>query len=135
MGLHTTNVQKAIFSTLSADSSLDSLVGNNKILDDVPQGTNYPYVQIGEETSIDAGLKDKEAQEYTLTIHIWSRYRGNKETKEIAERIYTLLHNGAISVTGASLANIRNEFFTVLIDDDWLTRHGVMRFRAIVFDT
>ena len=79
MGLHTTNVQKAIFSTLSADSSLDSLVGNNKILDDVPQGTNYPYVQIGEETSIDAGLKDKEAQEYTLTIHIWSRYRGNKE--------------------------------------------------------
>ena len=135
MGLHTTNLQKAIFSTLSADSSLDSLVGNNKILDDVPQGTNYPYVQIGEETSIDAGLKDKEAQEYTLTIHIWSRYRGNKETKEIAERIYTLLHNGAISVTGASLANIRNEFFTVLIDDDGLTRHGVMRFRAIVFDT
>ena len=135
MGLHTTNVQKAIFSTLSADSSLDSLVGNNKILDDVPQGTNYPYVQIGEETSIDAGLKDKEAQEYTLTIHIWSRYRGNKETKEIAERIYTLLHNGAISVTGASLANIRNEYFTVLIDDDGLTRHGVMRFRAIVFDT
>ena len=135
MGLHTTNVQKAIFSTLSADSSLDSLVGNNKILDDVPQGTNYPYVQIGEETSIDAGLKDKEAQEYTLTIHIWSRYRGNKETKEIAERIYTLLHNGAISVTGASLANFRNEFFTVLIDDDGLTRHGVMRFRAIVFDT
>ena len=135
MGLHTTNVQKAIFSTLSADSSLDSLVGNNKILDDVPQGTNYPYVQIGEETSIDAGLKDKEAQEYTLTIHIWSRYRGNKETKEIAERIYTLLHNGAISVTGASLANIRNEFFTILIDDDGITRHGVMRFRAIVFDT
>ena len=135
MGLHTTNVQKAIFSTLSADSSLDSLVGNNKILDDVPQGTNYPYVQIGEETSIDAGLKDKEAQEYTLTIHIWSRYRGNKETKEIAERIYTLLHNGAISVTGASLANISNEFFTILIDDDGITRHGVMRFRAIVFDT
>ena len=135
MGLHTTNVQKAIFSTLSGDSSLDSLIGNNKILDDGPQGTDYPYVQIGEETTIDAGLKDKEAQEYTLTIHIWSRYRGNKETKEIAERIYTLLHNGAISVTGASLANIRNEFFTVLIDDDGLTRHGVMRFRAIVFDT
>ena len=135
MPLHTSNVQKAIFSTLSADSTLDSLIGNNKILDDVPQGTGYPYVQIGEETTIDAGVKDADAQEYTLTVHIWSRYRGNKETKEIAERIYTLLHNSAISVTGASLANIRNEFFTVLVDDDGLTRHGVMRFRAIVFDS
>ena len=135
MSLHTTNVQKAIFSTLSDDSTLDSLIGNNKIYDDVPQGTDYPYVQIGEETTIDAGLKDKDAQEYTLTVHIWSRYRGNKETKEIAERIYTLLHNSAISVTGASLANIRNEFFTVLVEDDGLTRHGVMRFRAIVFDS
>ena len=135
MSLHTTNVQKAIFSTLSDDSTLDSLIGNNKIYDDVPQGTDYPYVQIGEETTIDAGLKDKDAQEYTLTVHIWSRYRGNKETKEIAERIYTLLHNSAISVTGASLANIRNEFFTVLVEDDGLTRHGVMRFLAIVFDS
>mgnify|MGYP003109840586 CR=1 FL=1 len=126
MALHTTEVQKSIFSTLSGDSTLDGLIGNNKILDDVPQGTDYPYVQIGEE--------DKDGQEYTLTIHIWSRYRGNKETKEIAERIYTLLHNSAISVSGASLANIRNEFFTVLVDDDGLTRHGVMRFRAIVFD-
>ena len=134
MALHTTEVQKSIFSTLSGDSTLDGLIGNNKILDDVPQGTDYPYVQIGEETTIDGGLKDKDRQEYTLTIHIWSRYRGNKETKEIAERIYTLLHNSAISVSGASLANIRNEFFTVLVDDDGLTRHGVMRFRAIVFD-
>ena len=135
MVLHSKNLQTAIYSKLNDDSTLDGIVGNNKIFDDVPQGTSYPYVVIGEETAIDAGAKDTDAQEFTLTIHIWSRYKGRKQTKEIAERIYTLLHNVAISVSSASLVNIRNEFFTILVDDDGLTRHGVMRFRAVVLDS
>jgi|TARA_Y100001938_G_C7983594_1_gene375686 hypothetical protein len=134
MSLHSKNLQIAIFNTLSNDSTLDSLVGNNRIYDEVPQGSDYPYVEIGDETTIDAGTKDKDAQEFTQTIHIWSRYRGSKETKEIAERIYTLLHNVDISVSGASFVDSRNEFFTILLDDDGLTRHGIMRFRMVVFD-
>ena len=135
MSLHSKNLQIAIFNILSGDSTLDTLIGNNRIYDEVPQGSAYPYVEIGDETTIDNGTKDKDGQEFTQTIHIWSRYRGSKETKEIAERIYTLLHNSAISVTGGSFANCRNEFFTILLDDDGLTRHGVMRFRVVVFDT
>jgi len=135
MSLHSKNLQIAIFNILSGDSTLDTLIGNNRIYDEVPQGSAYPYVEIGDETTIDNGVKDKDGQEFTQTIHIWSRYRGSKETKEIAERIYTLLHNSAISVTGASFVNCRNEFFTILLDDDGLTRHGVMRFRVVVFDT
>lgn len=135
MSLHSTALQTAIYSLLSADSTLDGLVGNNRIYDEVPQNSAYPYVVIGEETTIDAGTKDKDAQEFTQTIHIWSRYRGSKQTKEIAQRIYTLLHNVAISVSGASFVNSRNEFFTILLDDDGLTRHGVMRFRVVIFDS
>ena len=135
MSLHSTALQTAIYSLLSADSTLDGLVGNNRIYDEVPQNSAYPYVVIGEETTIDAGTKDKDAQEFTQTIHIWSRYRGSKQTKDIAQRIYTLLHNVAISVSGASFVNSRNEFFTILLDDDGLTRHGVMRFRVVIFDS
>tara|TARA_R100001510_G_scaffold21831_1_gene19115 strand:+ start:469 stop:876 length:408 start_codon:yes stop_codon:yes gene_type:complete len=135
MSLHSTALQTAIFSLLSGDSTLDGLIGNNRIYDEVPQNSAYPYVVIGEETTIDAGTKDKDAQEFTQTIHIWSRYRGSKQTKEIAQRIYTLLHNVAISVSGASFVNSRNEFFTILLDDDGLTRHGVMRFRVVIFDS
>ena len=134
MVLHSKNSQTAIYSKLNDDSTLDGIVGNYKIFDDVPQGTSYPYVVIGEETAIDAGAKDTDAQEFTLTIHIWSRYKGRKQTKEIAERIYTILHNVAISVTGASLVQIRHEFERTLLENDGITRHGVMRFRAVVFD-
>lgn len=135
MSLHSKALQTAIFSLLSGDSTLDGLIGNNRIYDEVPQNSAYPYVVIGEETTIDNGTKDRDGQEFTLTIHIWSRYRGGKQTKEIAERLYTLLHNTDISVSGASFANSRNEFFTILLDDDGLTRHGVMRFRVVIFDS
>ena len=135
MSLHSKQTQIAIFNILNNDSTLDTLVGNNRIYDEVPQGSAYPYIEIGDETTIDGGVKDKDGQEFTQTIHIWSRYRGSKEVKEIAERIYTLLHNVGISVSGASFANSRNEFFTILLDDDGLTRHGIMRFRVVVFDS
>ena len=86
MSLHSKQTQISIFNILNNDSTLDGLVGNNRIYDEVPQGSSYPYVEIGDETTIDAGLKDKDGQEFTQTIHIWSRYRGSKQIKEIAER-------------------------------------------------
>ena len=50
------------------------------------------------------------------------------------QQIYTQLHNTAITVSGANLVNIRHEFETTLLENDGITRHGVMRFRAVVFD-
>ena len=51
------------------------------------------------------------------------------------QQIFTALHNGDITVSGASLVNIRHEFETVLLEQDGITRHGVMRFRVVVFDS
>ena len=67
-------------------------------------------------------------------MHVWSQYRGRKEIKQIMEQIYTILHNVAISITGATLVNIRHEFERTLLESDGITRHGVIRFRAVVFD-
>ena len=50
------------------------------------------------------------------------------------QSVYEKLHNTAISVIGASLINIRQEFSTTLTETDGITRHGVMRFRVIIFD-
>ena len=104
------------------------------VFDDVPENTAYPYVVIGEETTSNNGTKTKDGLEHTLTIHAWSQYRGRREIKEIMKSVYENLHNTAISVTGASLVNIRQEFSTTLAETDGITRHGVMRFRVIIFD-
>jgi plastocyanin/RNA-binding protein YhbY len=107
---------------------------NVSVFDDVPENTAYPYVVIGEETTSNSGTKTKDGVEHTLTIHVWSQYRGRREIKEIMQSVYEKLHNTAISVIGASLINIRQEFSTTLTETDGITRHGVMRFRVIIFD-
>tara|TARA_R110001592_G_scaffold335837_1_gene620845 strand:+ start:526 stop:1263 length:738 start_codon:yes stop_codon:yes gene_type:complete len=107
---------------------------NVSVFDDVPEDTSYPYVVIGEETTSNNGTKTKDGLEHTLTIHAWSQYRGRREIKEIMQSVYENLHNTAISVIGASLVNIRQEFSTTLAETDGITRHGVMRFRVVVYD-
>jgi hypothetical protein len=133
MALHSWNLQKAIYSTLNG--SVTGINGASvSVYDDIPENTSYPYVVIGEETTANNGSKTLDGVEHTLTIHAWSQYRGRREIKEIMESVYSLLHNGAISVSGASLVNIRQEFSTTLAENDGITRHGVMRFRVVVFD-
>lgn len=133
MSLHSWELQKALFSTLNGSvTGIDS--ANVPVYDDVPENTAYPYVILGEETTANNGSKTLDGVEHTVTMHAWSQYRGRREIKEIMQSIYSLLHNAAISVSGASLVNIRQEFSTTLAENDGITRHGVMRFRVVVFD-
>ncbi len=133
MTLHSWPLQQAIFTALNGNvSGIDS--ANVSVYDDVPENTVYPYVVIGEETAANNGTKDLDGIEHTLTLHVWSQYRGRREIKEIMQSVYQLLHDAAITVSGASLVNIRQEFNNTLMENDGITRHGVMRFRAVVFD-
>lgn len=133
MALHSWNLQKAIYDELNGSVTA---IGATTIpvYDDVPEGVSYPYVVIGEETATNFGTKTVDAVEHTITIHCWSQYRGRREIKEIMESTYQILHDADITVSGASLVNLRQEFATTLAENDGITRHGVMRFRAVVFD-
>ena len=136
MALHSWELQKAVYSKLTGASITDyagsAITG---VFDEVPEGTAYPYVVIGEETATNVSAKDKDLHEHTLTIHIWSQYRGNRDIKDIMKQVHDLLHNSSLSVSGASMVNMRQEFHTTLIEGDGITRHGVMRFRAVVSDS
>lgn len=132
MSQHSFELQTSIYNALANDSALSAIITG--VYDDVPEGTAYPYVVIGEDTAINAGTKSLDGLEYTLTLHVWSQYRGRKEVKEIMARMYEVLHDADLSITNSVLVNIRQEFETTLMDGDGITRHGVMRFRAVVFD-
>ena len=127
-------LQTAIYSTLSNDNNLTSTLGTG-VFDEVTEGATYPFVALGEETAIDYGTKDLVGGETTINIHIWSQYKGSKETKNIMDRIHDLLHDSDISVSGFNLINLRFEYSDIMRDPDGVTRHGVMRFRAIILGT
>ncbi len=127
-------LQSAIYTKLNSDSNLTSTLGA-AVYDEVIEGSSYPFVQIGEDTVSEFGTVDLDGGEFTLNIHVWSQYTGAKECKNIIDRIHDLLHNTSISVSGFNLVNIRFEFSDILRDPDGITRHGVMRFRAIILGT
>lgn len=136
MGYHSFDLQSAIFSLLSGDSTLDGLVGNNKIFDSIaPQDTAYPYVIIGLETMRDVGTKTLDGNVYNVDIDVWSQYRGQKEIKEIMERIYNLLNNATISVSDASSVMSYVVNAVTLTEVDGITRHGIVNVDFTIFDS
>ena len=132
MAQHSFAIQKAIYDSLNSDTTISGMITG--IFDDVNEGTAYPYIVIGDDTAINVGTKTVDALEYTLTLHVWSQYRGRKEVKEIMAAIYDVLHDADLTVQNSVLVNIRQEFEQTLVDGDGITRHGVIRFRAVVFD-
>tara|TARA_R110000850_G_scaffold5825_2_gene23337 strand:- start:402 stop:809 length:408 start_codon:yes stop_codon:yes gene_type:complete len=134
MSLGAFALQSKIYSTLNGDSNLTSTLGVS-IYDDVPESSSFPYIQMGQDTVSEYGTKDLDGADTSLTLHIWSQYKGAMQTKNIIDRVHSLLHDSSLSVTGFNLINLRFEFSDILRDPDGVTRHGIIRFRAITLGT
>lgn len=117
-------IQAAIYSKVSA-------IGW-PTFDHVPQESTFPYIVIGDDTSVPWDTDDSIGSETTCTVHIWSRHRGRKEVKEIMRTVYEALHRAEFAIIGGQLVECVAEFAESFVDVDGLTRHGVIRFRLIV---
>jgi hypothetical protein len=126
-------LQSAIYSALDVSAITSTL--SCGVYDEVVEGNSYPFITLGEETAIDYSTNNLVGAETTINVHIWSRYKGSKETKEIMDKIHELLHDVSLTVTGVNLINLRFEYSDIMRDPDGITRHGVMRFRAITLGT
>lgn len=130
-------LQTAIHSRLTGYAALTNLLatapdGSAAIYDHVPQETDFPYVSIGDTTSIEWDTDTSLGSEDTVTIHVWSRYRGRKETKEIQLELYNALHRHNLTISGATTVTCDWEFAESEVDTDGLTRHGITRFRLLI---
>lgn len=128
-------VQRAIWRALADGSPapLDWPVFDGAAPEDEP----YPFVVIGETTVADDGTKTEDGQDHTLVIHVWDRPAdvggpvGFTRTKTIMGEIRDLLHDkDDLDVTGHTVWMCRVEMQEAFLDDDGVTRHGVMRVRV-----
>lgn len=148
-----TGIQQAVYNALIGNPYVSDLV-DGRIYDNVPQGTDYPYIVIGDDTTIPWDTDTETGSESTLTLHVWSRYYGRYEVKAIMEAIYTTLHrregedsqqggltvishsmviNGVtVQVPEAHVVLCEHEFSESFLDPDGITRHGVIRFRIVL---
>ena len=127
-------IQKKIFETLNNGLAYP-------VYDDVPflpEGMpteNFPYVVIGDDTLIPWDNDTNIGVDATLTLHVWSRYKGRVEAKNIQGEIYTLLNRSSLTIAGFTVVDLLFEFSETFVENDGQTRHGVQRFRMTVQET
>jgi hypothetical protein len=128
---HELEIQKAIYARLGESSELPD------IYDNVPQkdgriSAAWPFVVIGDDTSIAWDTDDSVGAEATVTIHSWTRYGGRAAAKALQSDIYDLLHRHELAVAGFSTCTVEFEYSEVLEESDSVTFHGVQRFRILL---
>ncbi|QDV34905.1 DUF3168 domain-containing protein [Tautonia plasticadhaerens] len=113
-------------------------IGSN-VYSHIPQASAFPYVVIGEKTSIPFRTKTGDGQEITVTLHAWTQGSGDKACADLMQSVYRALdrQENAVDVEGYDLTEITCEFNQLLPDTGDEAEpdryyHGVMRFRAIV---
>jgi hypothetical protein len=130
------SVQQAIYNVLAGSTALQAIIGNPpRLYDHVPPGAVLPYVAFGAMTAQPFDTKTETGFEQIVTLNIWSRYRGAKETHDILQVIYDTLHRRNLTVSGVVFLSC--EFHSVDITglDDGLTTHAAVRYEVITQST
>lgn len=104
-----------------------------RVFDAVPADVAFPYIEIGEFQTLDDGAQCHDGQELFATLHVWSRAVGQVECKTIAGAARGALHEAELDLGAAfQFLEIAHQDTRYLKDEDGLTSHAVLTFRALV---
>lgn len=127
MGLNTNGMQARIYTML-----VNANVAGGRVYDDVPPIINTgagPYIEIGPGISSndDASLSD--GIEFTLTLNIWSEWKGLKQANDVADEIRRTLHRQVFSIGNMGVIMWMDDYQSMRAADG-VTRQGVIRIRC-----
>lgn len=125
------DLQKGIYQALSNNAQLASLIGTGHVHDHVPHNARFPYLTLGQSAVRDWSTGTEEGGEHVLTLHVWSRAGGTRETLEIIGAVNEALKDAAIALPDHALVNLRFEYANARRDPDGETVHGIVRYRAV----
>lgn len=114
--------QKTLYAALVAAKICDGRVYN-----DAPQDVVFPHVEIGDPLPVNDWHSGTVGTELTVTLHVWSRYDGNRECLDIYAAIRNAIdgvklnHGGQGQVIAYVLGG------PIQRDPDGKTRQGLIR--------
>lgn len=111
-------------------SALQALVGA-RVYDDPPADVMFPYLTLGRVESRPTDASGRDASEFVITLHAWSRHGGRAEALDIIAAVRGALHNAPLALDGHRLVLLLATFADVFRSGDGRTTHGVLRLRAI----
>lgn len=113
-------VQRALYARLTG-LDLD-------VYDDVPEGAEFPYVVVGEATTVPDNTLTDFGHRSTVTAHVWSAYSGYSEALGIAGQLVAALDHQPLEVAGFDVIAVHHEQTVTMRDPDRDVRHVPVRF-------
>jgi hypothetical protein len=124
-------LQRSVYQALAGSLDVTSLLGGARIYDHAPQATSFPFITLGQSVIRDWSTGTEDGAEHDLTLHVWSKAGGEKQTLQIIEAIKGALHDQHLVLADHHLINLRHEFSEARLDPDGDTFHGIVRYRAV----
>lgn len=144
------SLQAGIFAALTADATIQTLVGSSpcRVYDNVPQGASYPMIVIGEGTEADAPTFGQDGHEVHCEIQSWST-DGEQTTSDtgaagylpaqtVADAVKDVLLGATLTVSGHDVIVLRMEDEhgeRVAVSDSLLCRCIKQTFLILLEDT
>lgn len=129
MTLSTVPVIQALYTVLTNDTTLMALISG--VYDRVPEDAAFPYLTLGEVSTRDHSGVASTVLEHTLTLEVWSRYRGGKQALDIMNRLHTLLDGGVLILTSQTFVGMRYDTSDIRMLADGVTYKGSIDIRIM----
>ena len=124
-------LQAGLRAALVADSALVTALGGEQVFDDVPRDVPFPYITIGDIDTRDWSTQTLRGHEHTVTLHLWSRYRGRKQVQDLIAEVDRILDGASPPLEGYRLVNLSTVFWTAQREPDGEVYRGTVRLRAV----
>ncbi|MGK6315246.1 DUF3168 domain-containing protein [Neorhizobium sp. DT-125] len=121
----------AIHQRLAGDAALAAIVGTDGIRDRLLPRPVLPCIVFGEMETRDYSTSTEGGEEHFLTLEIWSDGEGRREAQEIAGLVRGLLHDAALTLTGAVLVSLLQVSMRTRREPKTRFYLAEMRFRAV----
>ena len=129
------DLQRGIVTKLKASSALQALIGNPiRLFQDVPppETLTFPYVTVGISQTLSDNAECIPGSESFQDLHVFTRAAGFELCKRIGATIRDELDDASLSLGENRCVEIRFDSERYFKDQDNLTKHGVVTFRALV---
>lgn len=126
-------VQRGLYGKLTADGVLMGMVTG--VYDAMPQKSALSYVVIGDGDYVTLEAEAVNLSQMRFQIDVWSDAAGRKTALTIMNRIYALLHLGALTITGYQLVLLRCEQAETELTEEATRMHGSLVVRVAVVES
>jgi hypothetical protein len=119
-----------VYSLLTSDTTLMALITG--VYEQVPDNTAYPYVKIGDYDFSEWDTHTANGVDGDVTIKVWDQDRGENIVMQILNRIYHVLHNQELGLSGFSTVVFRFRTGNIAIEPDGRTYQGIAIYHVIL---